>query len=266
MNDDRQRQTEEVEVLRAMFGVENVSVEQIRNDLIEVQVILMDLISDSVPVILGGKVPARYPSTEPLQCFISCTGWKSDLTNEVVRIMNEKAKENLGQEAFFILVEHLRDYLVSTDSTEDIDEGVDINKDVEGSKHHVSNKVLGRRLLYSHHIASTQKRQIIKQWGEELSLGVLCKLGWPGIIICEGQENCCVEYVRRIQGLRWKHIVVRGEQTEVLPAGEGISQHRVLALSTQEFSNDEMSLVAKICRDAGIENLFLTAMKIYREN
>lgn len=33
------------------------------------------------------------------------------------------------------------------------------------------------------------------------------------MIIVEGPEMCCQEYVRRLQHLRWKHFVVRGEQT-----------------------------------------------------
>ncbi|KAF1332145.1 Major facilitator superfamily, partial [Globisporangium splendens] len=133
------------------------------------------------------------------------------------------------------------------------------NADVSGSL----DKVLGRRAIYFHHIINPNKRHVVMEWALELQLGGFSKIGWPGIVIVEGPEANVREYVRRLQHLRWKQIVVRGEQTEVCPEGETIDAMRRLPRGFQEFPETGMSALAAACRDAGVEELFLTTMKIY---
>ena len=126
--------------------------------------------------------------------------------------------------------------------------------------------VLGRRLLYSHHIINPNKRKVVIEWALELGLGGLSKIGWPGVIVVEGPECGCKEYVRRLQHLRWKHLAVRGEQQEQAQAGSGeagIDGLRRLPRGFQELGKDQMSEMAQKCREAGLEELFLTSMKIY---
>ena len=66
--------------------------------------------------------------------------------------------------------------------------------------------------MYSHHIINPNKRKVVVQWAVELDLGGFSKIGWPGVILVEGPEWGCQEYVSRMQHLRWKHFVVRGEE------------------------------------------------------
>merc|ERR1712127_871325 len=54
---------------------------------------------------------------------------------------------------------------------------------------------LGRRGMFSHHIIASSKRQAISQWAAQLRLGGLAKIGWPGIIIVEGDERDVQHYV-----------------------------------------------------------------------
>ena len=56
--------------------------------------------------------------------------------------------------------------------------------------------VLGRRLIYFHHIIANGKRQAVQEWAVQLRLGGYAKIGWPGIVVVEGPEACCQEYVR----------------------------------------------------------------------
>ncbi|GMF25988.1 unnamed protein product [Phytophthora fragariaefolia] len=119
--------------------------------------------------------------------------------------------------------------------------------------------VLGRRAIYFHHIIASNKRRVVKEWALELQLSGFSKIGWPGVVIVEGAEPDVQEYVRRLQHLRWKQITVRGEQTE-----EGVVDDlRRLPRGFREFPEDGMSDLAAACRDAGLEELFLTTMKIY---
>ena len=46
----------------------------------------------------------------------------------------------------------------------------------------------------------------------QLGLSGISKIGWPGVIVIEGDENACQEYVRYVSSLRWKQLTVRGEE------------------------------------------------------
>jgi hypothetical protein len=122
---------------------------------------------------------------------------------------------------------------------------------------------LGRRLLFSHHIINPNKRKVVVEWALQLGLGGLSKIGWPGIIVVEGPERGCQEYVARLQHLRWKYLVVRGEMVERGAPGTDLDALRKLPRGFQELGQDGMSELARRCREAGLEQLFLTSMKIY---
>lgn len=126
----------------------------------------------------------------------------------------------------------------------------------------ISPVVLGRRAIYFHHIINPTKRRVVKEWALELQLGGFSKIGWPGIVIVEGCESDAQEYVRRLQHLKWKQMVVRGEQTET-STSKTVGEMRVLPRGFQEFPENGMSALAAACKAAGVEELFLTTMKIY---
>eukprot|EP00918_Siedleckia_nematoides_P088441 GHVU01194423.1.p2 GENE.GHVU01194423.1~~GHVU01194423.1.p2 ORF type:complete len:241 (+),score=35.47 GHVU01194423.1:473-1195(+) len=127
-----------------------------------------------------------------------------------------------------------------------------------------SEYTLGRRMCYSHHIRSNVKRGYITKWAKELHLGGYSKIGYPGLIVVEGPEAGCQEYVSRLQRLQWKHFVVRGEEVVQVAPGCSLDATRLLPLRFEELGSQDMSLLASSCRDRGLETLFLTSMKIYR--
>lgn len=78
---------------------------------------------------------------------------------------------------------------------------------------------LGRRCIYFHHILATGKRMFIRAVSKKLQLQGLCKIGYPGILLVEGTEDACEIFVKLLQRLRWKLMVVRGEESEDAPLG-----------------------------------------------
>jgi hypothetical protein len=46
--------------------------------------------------------------------------------------------------------------------------------------------VLGRKLIWFHHILNTAKRKAIVSWSAELEIGGFIKPGYPGVVIIEG--------------------------------------------------------------------------------
>lgn len=121
----------------------------------------------------------------------------------------------------------------------------------------------GRRCIYSHHIIANSKRTAVIQVALQLGLSGLSKIGWPGVIVVEGDELSCQEYVRYLSGLRWKQLTVRGEEVIDLKENQTIDSMRKFPKGMTEFGSDNMSECAAACREAGLEDLFKTAMKIY---
>lgn len=122
---------------------------------------------------------------------------------------------------------------------------------------------IGRRLIWFHHIKSPTKRKHISEWGKELRLAGYSKPGYPGVIICEGLEEDANEFVHRLRQLRWKAMAVRGEEQEALQQGQSLDSVRKFSgHQIVELDEGGMSELASACKAAGLERLFLTAMKI----
>ena len=123
--------------------------------------------------------------------------------------------------------------------------------------------LLGRRCIYFHHVIARSKRKAVMEWAVECGLGGFAKIGWPGVVVVEGEEEACAAYVSSLQRLRWKQMVVRGEQQVEGRAGQSLDELRALPRGMQEFPDDGMSAMALACKRCGVHELFLTAMQIY---
>jgi hypothetical protein len=142
---------------------------------------------------------------------------------------------------------------------------------------------------------------VIVDTARELQLGGVSKTGFPGIVIVEGALEDVLEYVRRIQRLRWQQMVVRGEETEIITLSPAVEiEHQSLdgepkqgratggAQASQydlnrrivdahrkihgefyeifcaaEGGNGGMSAVGSFCKETGLHELFMTTMKKY---
>ena len=125
----------------------------------------------------------------------------------------------------------------------------------------VPNSVLGRRLIYSHHIISKHKRADLQDLAVEYHLTGFVKIGWPGLIIVEGLEEDCQAFYDKIRRWRWQHLVIRGEMQEEMEPESTVDECRRFPQGFVE--EEDMSVVAEACRKADLEALFKTSMKLY---
>lgn len=123
-------------------------------------------------------------------------------------------------------------------------------------------RVLSRRCLWFHHINSTTKRKHILEWGRELRLGGLSNPGIPGVVVVEGAGSDVDEYISRLRRLRWQAMAVRGEEDEAHACPQALEAARRLPLGIRELGEEEMGRLAAACREAGLEQLFLSALKL----
>mmetsp|Transcript_22590 Transcript_22590/g.39941 ORF Transcript_22590/g.39941 Transcript_22590/m.39941 type:complete len:348 (+) Transcript_22590:115-1158(+) len=123
--------------------------------------------------------------------------------------------------------------------------------------------VLGRRLLYSHHIINMGKRTAVVQWAVQLGLSGCSKIGWPGVIIVEGLEQNVREYVDALSRLKWKHFAIRGEEIIEGKEGQSLDSLRAFPKGFTEYGVNGMPEVAELCRDRGLGALFDTLFKRY---
>ncbi|KAG6609807.1 Major Facilitator Superfamily (MFS) [Phytophthora cinnamomi] len=214
-----------------------------------------------VPV-LRLMCPPGYPGVTPMEFEVQCP----QLSRPQMEKLNAELVELAAASVAFQEVVGLRLYQQMHDCLSEVQANMSVDdytgEDAVTLQTVSVSSVLGRRAIYFHHIIASNKRRVVKEWALELQLGGFSKIGWPGVVIVEGAEANVQEYVRRLQHLRWKQITVRGEQTEEL--GEGnLDELRRLPLGFSEFPEDGMSDLAAACRAAGLEELFLTTMKIY---
>ena len=128
------------------------------------------------------------------------------------------------------------------------------------------NAKLGRRCIYSHHIIANSKRKNLASLAHNYKLGGYVKIGWPGIILFEGLESSCQMVVDEIKSWRWQHLSIRVEETSNIPDGHDIDEYRRLPKSFLELGEDDMSILAQHCREAGLEHMFLQCLKIDNSN
>ncbi|KAF4686528.1 hypothetical protein FOZ63_008664, partial [Perkinsus olseni] len=124
-------------------------------------------------------------------------------------------------------------------------------------------RMLGRRMIFNHHIRSPYKRKCIQQWAKDLRLGGMSKIGFPGCIVVEGDERDVTDYVNMVSKLNWRYMAVRGDEQIPIPPGKELDDLRKLPIEFHEYGKDEFNAVAERCREAGLEDLFLTCMQIY---
>ncbi|CCM01450.1 uncharacterized protein FIBRA_03503 [Fibroporia radiculosa] len=74
-------------------------------------------------------------------------------------------------------------------------------------------------LLTSHHLISPNKRRSLQQWSGELSVTGFAKVGYPGVIYCEGERVQLQKFVANVKAMQW--LALRIRFVEPLPQAVG---------------------------------------------
>ena len=64
-------------------------------------------------------------------------------------------------------------------------------------------------LLTSHHLISPAKRKSLQQWSSQLHVSGFAKVGYPGCIYCEGEQENVEEFVANVKAMQWFALRVR---------------------------------------------------------
>lgn len=64
-------------------------------------------------------------------------------------------------------------------------------------------------LLTSHHLISPNKRRSLQQWSSSLSITGFAKVGYPGVIYAQGQQENVEEFVANVKAMQWLALKVR---------------------------------------------------------
>jgi len=77
------------------------------------------------------------------------------------------------------------------------------------SSHESSDSAWHHALLTSHHLISPTKRKNLQQWSSQLHIAGFAKVGYPGVIYCEGAREQVEEFVANIKAMQWLALRVR---------------------------------------------------------
>ncbi len=279
----KERRLAEIEFVRSAYGEDEAWVDE-REQTIYRRLLASSSDGNGIPVLLSLTMPDGYPIDEDAILVIDArvmddaVGTSSsshtaknlrkvvmDSLPSMIEACRSSALEYVGSESIFAVLSRADEW-ISIDFVDIVENSCHINTDdadeVETRPKCDNGLVLGRRLIHSHHIIAQSKRKAIVELANQHSIGGYFKIGWPGIIVIEGEELDCIAYVDEIRSMRWQHLVVRGEEQHAVSDQAELEQLRVLPNKMHELG-DDMSCIAERCKDAGLEELFLTSMKIY---
>ncbi|KAF8625481.1 hypothetical protein AX15_005355 [Amanita polypyramis BW_CC] len=64
-------------------------------------------------------------------------------------------------------------------------------------------------LLTSHHLISPHKRRSLQEWSSSLCLSGFAKVGYPGVIYIQGEQDSVEEFVAKVKSMQWLALRVR---------------------------------------------------------
>ncbi|EFJ06957.1 hypothetical protein SELMODRAFT_448622 [Selaginella moellendorffii] len=248
-----QRQLDEVEALRSIYSGQG-EFETGYGGSVSFTVHLKLLESLSIQF----TFPDDYPESQAVAVNVRCHGSVArDQLDSLNRAAASVAEGALGQESTLLVLQKVQDLAWR------ISESDQTTQSSNASSMSGASQLLKRKLFWFHHIKSTRKRKCIVEWGKELRVGGYCKPGFPGILIIEAEDTNITEYVKRVRHLRWQAMNLRALEEEQCPAGRNIDElRRFKTTQIEELGETDMSKLAALCREAALEHMFLSALKI----
>ncbi|KAI0789564.1 hypothetical protein C8Q75DRAFT_718580 [Abortiporus biennis] len=186
------------------------------------------------------ELPLDYASgssaATPLQSMISVRGDEITRSEQEhwQKFINECTSELSESEypIYELISTHLLSRLHDTVNAEN-------SSTVEAEAHNSSSTDISARtpiryhaLLTSHHLISPTKRRNLQSWSSELSITGFAKVGYPGVIYCEGEQSQVEEFVGNVKAMQW--LALRVRFVEPVPC-EGVNEG--LGMETNEGSS-----------------------------
>ena len=275
--DNLERTLDEIEALRSILGEKSVQCVAISDNILSIQLISTSPEPEQTfKATLTLQLSRSYPSHSPPQFMsIDCQNVPGFNGSSCAAIFQNIWADAEGEVCLYDMISWLNERLTDIEEDEKYmklqhqnDSALATALATADSIQHINNYTpthFGRRCIYTHHTIANSKRTAVIRTALQLGLSGISKIGWPGVIVIEGDENACQEYVRYVSSLRWKQLTVRGEEVYEMKEEDTIDSLRAFPPGFQEFGEKCMSDAAKTCRDVGLEDLFLTAMKIYKK-
>ena len=134
-------------------------------------------------------LPPRYP-LEPAAATIEWEHATRADREYVNGVLGQYSVSLAGEEAVMQLLEKSLELVGEVwEEKQSHVNGAELLRDAEAElrqeQHALSQSVLGRRLIYFHHIIAGGKRQAIQEWAVQLRLGGYAKIGWSAKDISE---------------------------------------------------------------------------------
>ena len=256
------RQVDELEALAAMYSAEGESTSSTQTAsgiAVSVNIALRGEIitSGEISHVAGLHVvlPAMYPAIPPTDIEVSCPALSATeiqgIRSSLLAIASCAADDD--RESLTELCQALQQE--ATQSLESRQEGsvASLQQGMAQSlsvSHPASS--FGRRMVWFHHIKSFEKRKEIVRAARTNRLRGFCKPGFPGVLVVEGDEPGCEEFVRSIRNLKWQAMDVRWVQR--LPEAPDGSQQ--LPDPFVELDEGAMGESAALCDAAGLLGAF----------
>ena len=266
MAETLERQLEELTALDSMYcGTdERVSSQQLPSGALALTVTLA-LEQQECHTTLHAVLPGAYPASPPQQLEISCPalapaaidGIRSKLLS-LAKAAADDDREVLV-ELCLALQQEANEYLEQQQQqqrqqSQRLQQSGPQTPSPDGAR-----SAFGRRMLWFHHIKSLEKRKEIVAAARCRWLRGFCKPGFPGIIVIEGSEVGCDEFVDAIRGLRWQAMTVRWTQTLATDPLHAVAC-RGLPDPFVELNEGAMGEAAALCDAAGLRSPFRSSL------
>jgi len=247
-------------------------------------VVAGDKLQHSHPAVVFG-FPHSYPEGEPPR--VRTVGLTADAV--VGALIEGCLEESQGEEAVMLVVMALNEHIQQQNdgaaathaaAASQREHALQAQQDAalqqasifEAAQEHAAateqegRQVVGRRIIYSHHISSPAKQKDIRKTATAMQLGGLCKVGKPGVVVIEGPEEQCRLFCPALVDLGWVHQKEVGEEQCEGEPGQSLDSLRRLPVAFEMLGDAKMSELTQRCRDAGLGDLFFEALGIHDSN
>ncbi|KAK7695149.1 hypothetical protein QCA50_002339 [Cerrena zonata] len=170
------------------------------------------------PIQFEVTIPCEYNGSELSVDLSQCVSVRGDQISRTAQerwqnIVVECAAELSGSEypIYELISVHLLPRLheeISSDESEALAIRDSENDVVTSGRSHEDSSSY-HALLTSHHLVSPTKRRNMQHWSSQLSISGFAKVGYPGVIYCQGDREQVEEFVANIRAMQWLALKLR---------------------------------------------------------